>query len=65
MPFCHSYILYVFVISIYGCFNGFVTLEAIVLVELFGKNKLTDTMAISVLKFQAWGYKIRRIFGYR
>ena len=38
MPFCYSYVLYVSVISIYGFFNGFVSLEAIVLVELFGKN---------------------------
>ena len=38
MPFCHSYVLFVSVMSIYGFLNGFVSLEAIVLVEMFGKN---------------------------
>ena len=52
MPFCHSYVLFVSVMSIYGVFNGFVSLEAIVLVEMFGKNTEQLTHTKVAFKYQ-------------
>ena len=49
LPFCTSYGLYAFVISLYGFFTTFFILKTIVLVELLGLENLTS--AFSLLAF--------------
>ena len=51
LPFCNSYELYAFVVSLYGFFTVIYTLEPCILVELIGLNNLTSAYGL-LLFFQ-------------
>ena len=49
LPFCNSFGMYGVVVSIYGFFTMFFTLEPIILVELFGIDNLTSAFGLLLL----------------
>ena len=49
LPFCQSYELYAFVVSLYGFFTTFFILKTIILVELVGLDKLTSAFSLVAL----------------
>ena len=51
LPFCNSYELYAFVVSLYGFFTMIYALEPCILVELLGLNNLTSAYGL-LLFFQ-------------
>ena len=51
LPFCNSYELYAFVVSLYGFFTTIFTIEPCILVELLGLDNLTSAYGL-LLFFQ-------------